>query len=111
MKQNELLQIIRNGGATLDNTGAPVSFSDGFQVSKKDCYTLEVANVRKILRAINKLLDSISAGDFVGVWVDSGLVYVDISERIQDEREALRVGRERGQISIYNWQTGACVFC
>lgn len=82
MKRIDLLKIIANGGATLDASGAAVSFRRGYQVSRKDCYTLNVRNTNKILRAVRSVLADLKAGEYCGIWVDGGRVYVDISERI-----------------------------
>lgn len=109
MKINELKQIIKNGGATLNSNGESVHFMHGYQVSKKDCYTLEVANVNKILKAVNSLLDTITAGEFVGLWVDKGLIYIDVSERIERLSAAISLGIERKQKSIFDWCLSRCI--
>ena len=109
MKKFELLNIIRNGGATLDGDGRAVHYARGYQVSRRDCYVLDVSNVGAILRAVNRLLRYGKAGDFVGVWVDGGRAYIDISERVDRLSDAIRVGIERGQKSIYDWCCDRCI--
>lgn len=109
MKKFELLEIIRNGGATLDGDGRPVHYTRGYQVSRRDCYVLDVARVGRILRAVNRLLRRAKAGDFVGVWIDGGRVYIDISERVDRLSDAMRIGIERRQKSIYDWCCNRCI--
>lgn len=109
MKKNELLEILRDGGATLDGDGRPVHYSRGYQVSRRDCYALGVSNVDAILRAVNGLLRRSKAGDFVGVWVDGGRAYIDISERVDRLSDAMRIGIERRQRSIYDWCCNRCI--
>ena len=111
MDKIDLVKIIQNGGATLDGSGRAVSFRRGYQVSKKDCYILNTRHTNKILKAVNGILNSLKPGEFCGVWVDGGRVYVDISERIPRKRDALKIGRERAQISVFDWRTGAAIFC
>ncbi len=111
MIKNTLKSIIRAGGATLNKNGAMVDFCTGYQVSRRDCYTLNAENVNEILTAVNGLLNEIDAGEFVGIWVDSGLVYIDISERIPRLSDALRLGIERKQKSIFDWCTRLCFSC
>lgn len=111
MKRIDLLKILKDGGATLDASGAAVSFRRGYQVSRKDCYTLNVKHTNKILRAVRSVLASLTAGEYCGIWVDGGRVYVDISERIPRKRDALKIGRERAQISVFDWRTGAAIYC
>lgn len=111
MDKIDLVKIIQNGGATLNDSGRAVNYKRGYQVSKKDCFTLSVRHTNKILRAVNSLLNGLKSGEFCGLWVDGGRVYVDISERIPNKREALKLGRERAQISIFDWRAAACIYC
>lgn len=109
MKKIELLEILRAGGATLDGDGSPVHYERGYQVSSRDCYVLDVSNVGAILRAVNGLLRDGKAGDFVGVWVDGGRAYIDISEHVDRLSDAMRIGIERKQKSIYDWCCNRCI--
>lgn len=109
MKINELQAIIKNGGATLNSSGESVHFMRGYQVSKKDCYTLTIKNANKILKAVNGLLDIITAGEFVGLWVDNGLIYIDVSERVERLSAAISIGIERKQKSIFDWCLSRCI--
>lgn len=106
-------EIVRQGGATLDRNGETVNFRDGFQVSKKDCYKINAENLNEIKKAIKTVLKRINheSGLYCGVWVDSGLVYIDISERIKSRKKALNVGKARHQISVFDWRAGNCVYC
>lgn len=42
---------------------------------------------------------------------DGGRAYVDISERIARKRDALKLGRALGQISIFDWNSKSCIYC
>jgi len=109
MKKIDIENIIKNGGATLNKSGESVHYSRGYQVSFRDCYTLNAENVGGILRAVNELLNTITAGEFVGLWVDSGLVYIDVSERIERLSAAIVAGIERKQKSIFDWCLSRCI--
>lgn len=111
MTLHELKNIIANGGATLNKDGETVHYSRGYQVSFKDCYTFDVRHVRKILNAVNGLLDGIGASEFVGVWIDNGIAYIDLSERIDRLSVAMRLGIERDQKSIFDWCCNRCISC
>lgn len=104
-------EIIKNGGATLNADGVAVNFSKGYQVSRRDCYRIATEKANEIAAAVNELLNSISAGEFVGLWSDGGFVFIDISENIKSKKKALKIGRARRQLSIYEWKTGACLDC
>ena len=109
----DISNIIANGGATLDRNGASVNFKSGYQVSRKDCYTLNAEKITDVKKAVEKVLKRIGheSGLYCGVWVDSGLVYIDISERIKSRKKALNVGKARKQISVFDWRAGDCVYC
>lgn len=109
MKINELKQIISNGGATLNSTGKQVSYKNGYQVSKKDCYILNVKNLNKVLKAVNRTLVNLAENDFCGLWVDNGLIYIDISEHIARLSNAMQIGIERKQKSIFDWCMSRCI--
>ena len=104
-------EIIKNGGATLNKDGEAVRFSKGYQVSRRDCYKILTGKPQKIVEAVNELLNSISAAECVGLWCDDGFCYIDISENIKSKKKALKIGRARRQLSIYEWKTGACLDC
>ena len=111
MKRIDLLKILKEGGATLDASGAAVSFRRGDQGSKRDCFTLSERHTGKILRAVRSVLADLKAGEYCGIWVDGGRVYVDGSERIARKRDALKIGRERAQISVFDWRTKSAIYC
>ena len=42
---------------------------------------------------------------YYGVWVDEGKVYFDISVNLQDESQAIRIGKVKKQKAIWNLNT------
>jgi hypothetical protein len=114
MKKENIInikEIINAGGATLSPDGEPVQLKSGYQVSKKDCYILKIKYLNKIYKCINKALKGLKRGEFLGLWVDAGAVYIDISERVKSLKKAIAYGKSRKQKSIYEWRTGACLPC
>lgn len=111
MKLQTLKNIINNGGATLNRKGEAVNFKAGYQVSRKDCYILDINSTKNILDAINELLNSIQANEYAGIWIEKGKAYIDISIKIDALDEALKVGNELKQKSIFDWNTKKCIYC
>ncbi len=109
MKRSDIEKIIENGGATLNKSGESVHYTRGYQVSCRDCYALDARNVNKILHAVNSLLKTVSPSEFVGLWVDNGLIYIDVSERIERLSAAMVAGIARGQKSIFDWCLSRCI--
>lgn len=109
MDKRQLKSIIANGGATLNRSGEAVNFDEGFQVSKKDCYKIPVERVNLICKKVNALLTAVDRGEYVGLWIDGGMVYVDVSMRIRKQEKAERIGRSLKQIAIFDWSAGECI--
>lgn len=110
MENINIRTIIKHGGATLGHDGREVCFANGYQVSKKDCYTLDIQRVNLINKKINKLLKTLNRGEFVGIWVNDGKVYVDVSVRVRKLERAERIGKSLNQISIYDWENANCIY-
>ena len=109
MKKPTLQKIIDNGGATINARGRSVSYKTGYQVSNKDCYILNSNNINDIINAINDLRRTVAPADFIGIWVDNGKVYIDLSTRIVDRAEAIFWGKMLKQKAIYDWQNQNCI--
>ena len=100
--------IIRNGGATITAQGVRVHLRSGYQVSKRDLYIIPVAELTKQL--LTAELGRLSArGEYLGVWIEDGLAYVDISCRVPTKRGAMEMGRELSQLSVLRWHDGECL--
>ena len=100
--------IKRNGGATINKYGVRVSMKSGYQVSKQDLLIIPVDELNKdILKNLIKLL--IRRGDYLGLWIDNGNVYIDISCRIATKSKAMEMGRELNQLSVLRWADMECL--
>lgn len=109
MKKQTLSSIIEKGGATLNARGRQVSYLKGYQVSFKDLYKIKLEKFDDILQKVNKALND-AQGDCVGLWVDSGFIYIDYSKKIDDLQEALTFGKLNNQLSIFDWASKKCIF-
>lgn len=100
--------IKRNGGATINKYGVRVSMKSGYQVSKQDLLIIPVDSLNKLIlkELIRKL---VKRGDYLGVWIDDGKAYVDISCRIATKSKAMEMGRELNQLSVLRWRDCECL--
>lgn len=98
----ELLRELKeNDGFTVKNNKV-VQYKTGWQVATRgiECKNLE--------EAIQKI--AVFNGSF-GVWFSNGIYYIDECKRVSTKREALQIGRENNQISIFGWQRKNLVYC
>jgi hypothetical protein len=100
--------IIRNGGATINKYGERVTMKTGYQVSKCDLLIIPVDELDKL--TLKDLLTKLtSRGDYLGVWIDDGKAYIDISHRIATKKQAMIVGRELNQLTVLRWKDCECL--
>lgn len=105
--KNLINNIILNGGGTFNKNFEPVKFGGGFQVGKKNILTgrIEELENEDILKNIK-----LNAGEFLGLWLEKGILYIDISEHIEDLEHAKIIGQTRKEISIFDWAHEECIY-
>lgn len=94
-------KLANNDGLTL-KAGKPISYKTGWQVATEG---VEVRTAREALNAIK------AYGGNCGVWLADGIYYVDKSRRVNTKAEALHIGRECKQISIFGWAKKNLAYC
>lgn len=104
-----LKAIKKNNGATIDYTGSAMQYAKGYQVSKKDLYIISAYKLRKA--QLLELVHGLATGECLGIWIDGGKAYIDISEHIATKREAMKLGKARNQLSIWNWKASEAIAC
>lgn len=66
------------------------------------------ARIRKAVRALAASTPARFA-ETLGMWEDKGTVYVDLGTTYHSEVSALSVARTRGELAIYDRETGECI--
>lgn len=94
-------KLQNDDGLTLKN-GRKIAHKSGWQVATEgvECKTPEEA--MKAIKAYN---------GSCGVWYSEGIYYIDKSHRVATKKEALRIGRECNQISIFKWSNMSLAYC
>lgn len=106
-----LKEVIEQGGATLDpSTLEPVTFKNGYQVSKKDLVVISTDILtseafKDIIRTVQLevVLKHDLDNDFIGLWVDNGYLYIAISIRFNHKEYAMKQARAYKQKAIFDW--------
>lgn len=94
-------KLNNNDGITL-KSGKIIEYKTGWQVA---IYGVEVKTAREAIKAVK------AYGGNCGVWFADGIYYVDKSFRVDTKKEALRIGREHNQISIFGWSRKNLAYC
>lgn len=96
-----LKKLKENDGLTLKN-GKVIEYKTGWQVAVCGVETRDINEVRKYIKQYNGTC---------GLWLSGGIWYVDKSFRVNTKREALEIGRECKQISVFGWKKKNLAFC
>ena len=105
MEDNKIMEIIKNGGATLTKDLKKADIKKGFMVSLEGTETQTQGNN---YQAINKAIEEKQTiiqdkkNMYIGLWVDNGIMYIDISINIIDKVEALEFGKKNKQLAVYD---------
>ena len=105
----KLKEIKLNNGATLNKAGESLSYARGYQVSEKDLLIIPAYKLTK--KQLIAMLNELADGKCLGVWIDGGKAYIDCSEYVSTKKQALRLGKQRKQISVWNWKAGEAIAC
>ena len=114
MLNNKMIkEMIKNGGATLDVNYNNFNASAGYMVSldgyeaKTDIDNIEA--IKKEIETKKEIAQKIK-GAYIGLWVDNGLMYVDISKHIINYNRALEVARNNKQLAIYDLKNDKSIY-
>lgn len=105
-----LKNYLTNGGATLQADGTQAHFSRGYQVAGIAAVdVVPVADFNAIFESVKNCLNACASFELCGLWIDSGLVYIEKSEHVKSLSEAMKKGIERGERYIYDWTLDRCI--
>lgn len=105
--QNIIKYISTHGGITLDTTYKQATLKNGYMVSVQGfekTYKMDALSVAELDRDIKKYIEFIQNKKhvYVGLWVDNGVIYLDISKHIKTRHQAVTFGINNKQLSIYD---------
>lgn len=103
--------ILRNGGATISlANGQPYESATGYAVGLVNETLIRIP----VAEATDRLLDGIvgNIGDiasdfganFVGFWVDNGVIHADPVRVVQTKSEAVALGKAKQQLAIWDFR-------
>lgn len=101
--QQAVLTAEQNGGVSYNihsgymnpDTGYMVSL-DGFERHSPEL------TYHNVLGYVNENIDAFKSNSFVGLWLDEGIWYMDISFCFEGLEEALKFAEDNNQIAIYD---------
>ena len=113
LKDIKIMEIINNGGATLNKDYNNFSSSVGYMVSiKGQEVQVNKNDIQGIKREIEKKREFIQnkKGLYIGLWLEDDIMFVDVSVHIVDYLEALEVGRNNDQKAIFDLKNEESIY-
>jgi hypothetical protein len=104
--QKFVASLLQNGGASFNLVTKDLNPKTGYLVSTLSNelkMPLEALNIGLVLDYIHNKKLLLNESDFyLGGWINDDLVYLDVSQRYQDKRNALKKGIQNKQIAIFD---------
>lgn len=94
-------KLQNDDGLTL-RRGKVITYKSGWQVAD---HGYELRTAEEAIKIVREL-----KGD-CGIWYSEGIYYVDHSFRVDTKKQALSIGRQHNQISIWGWKTQKLAYC
>lgn len=113
MKNNKIIEIIENKGATLDYNLNDFKSSKGYIVSiKGQEVKIDKNDIENIKKEIEKKREFIKdkKGLFIGLWLEDDILYIDVSIHIINYLRALRVARNNEQLAIFDLKNNDSIY-
>lgn len=105
MKLEDIKRIIENKGETLTKELKKAELKRGYMVSLEGTETQAKGDdYQAIIKAIEDKQAIIKDKNnmYIGLWLDGGIMYIDISINIINKVEALEFGKYNKQLAIYD---------
>lgn len=87
--------------------GFIVSQDRGVKVIDKPLAHLDFEAIEQDLKA---LIKRVRTTEFIGLWLDNGIIYIDISRVIQSKENALKLAKEQNQKAIFDIKNNKVIF-
>lgn len=111
MNKETIKNIIKDGGATLTSELKKANTYKGYMVSLYGSEkVLTLNNIDNIIFEISETASNIQPGQYLGLWIDKELLYIDITINIPSKQEAINTGLLNKQQAIFDVQRGKSIY-
>jgi hypothetical protein len=113
MKLEDIKRIIENKGETLTKELKKAELKRGYMVSLEGTETQTKSDdYQAIIKAIEEKQAIIKDRNniYIGLWLDSNIMYIDVSVNIIDKVEALEFGKYNKQLAIYDLKNNDSIY-
>ena len=108
--------VVKNEGATIDTKKQPLTKKSGYMVSLAN-YELKInvdfKEFKKYFKKYKRLLKRLKKtykNVYIGLWIDSNILYYDISIYIDDLSIAIYEAFKNNQLAIYDLKENKSIY-
>jgi len=116
VKKQDLFIYIKNG-VTLDRDLQPIKKNNGFMCSimgyEKTFNYDDIINNDSLEIIYNDILEYkkiLKKDQFIGLWYNDGLIYLDISRHYKNKQDAIKNGVKNKQLAIYDLKNNCDIY-
>lgn len=104
-------EIIKNGGLTINKELKNANLKSGFMVSIIG-YEFTTKNIDEAIKKGVEYKEVIKNKNnyYIGFWIDNDIIYVDISKKIDNLRDATKTARKNLQKAIYSIKDNKSIY-
>lgn len=84
-------------------------FSGEYKIAVNDIEDMRAIDLYNILDKLYRQAPAVG-GLYLGLWIDNGLIYMEISKRIASKKQALKEAKERKQLAIYDNKNNESIY-
>lgn len=104
-------EIIKNGGATLTKDLKNATLKNGYMVSIMGMErTYKKENIKELKESIQEYQKILKNNEYIGLWLDNDIIYLDISKHFKDLKQAKKVGIKNKQLAIYDLKNNKSIY-
>ena len=101
-------ELIKNGGLTLQ--------ADCTKAKEKNGFYCSIIGYEKIIKmeqleeTLKEYKNKLLKNEYIGLWIDNGLLYIDITKHYKDKKRAIQNGIKNKQIAIYDIKQNKSIY-
>lgn len=93
-------EIKNNGGLTLAADYKKANNKSGFYVSKLGYE--RIISFNTLADNLKEYKSKLQKNEYVGLWLNNGMLYIDITKHYKNKKEAIKIGIKNKQLAIYD---------
>jgi phage antirepressor YoqD-like protein len=106
-----LKELLKKGGATLTKDLKALEKNEGYMVSLLGYEkTYNFNQLKELEQNIKEYQKQLKNNEYIGLWVDNNIIYLDISKHYIKKEKAKKAGIKNKQLAIYDLRKNKSIY-